>query len=259
MINKLAIVEGKETEHDIIESILLKFNFRNMNLPIEVEKTDYNLRCFESKTYDARYFVVTGPNPQVISTLRAFDSLSEDLSFEFGLERFIIESTFIVYDLDFANPNILDILFQKNYSTPQDGYLLINSPCVEVVFDEVRNSYVGVPREYKKVVRSQIKATYDFTITIDEYLLLNVLKFLLNNLKTNINSYGDLPYFDQVELFMKDLKNNKLDFKVYSNSCYTVLGSFIYVILIDLFKIDRKPDMNKSLENLLVKHISLCS
>lgn len=187
----LLIVEGKKTEPNIFQSILLKYGYNvikyeeKLNIDLLSQFDEANL-----EKDNKNVIIVQGPRNRIHDLLKYYNE-NED-SFEKMLSRHseLFQGIFLMYDVDHNDCDDIEEIFNK-FNDESTGMLLLSSPCIEVLGDynhDRKESKYNHLYQYKKELNNYYQKNKTDLIS---YIIDNFEELSLYYLKKNKDDFNE--------------------------------------------------------------------
>jgi len=184
--NYLLIVEGRKTEPNIFQSVLVKYGF---NVVVSDEKLDtaydIELNYTNFKKDQNNVFIIEGPRNRIHDFLKYYNS-NDSLEKALRFANNSFKGIFLMYDVDHNDEEDIKEMYDK-FKDESSGLLLLSSPCIEVLgeYDHERFIECNKVTEYKADLNKHYCLEYG-----------NVVNYIIDNFETLCTYYLDKNYKD---------------------------------------------------------------
>lgn len=208
----LFLVEGQETEPDIIGTVFERYGFNSVKANRQTIDGSIEFNISELSDNKDNIVIAQAYNNRLEDVLKKYQDRYCDLGKLFSKDESLFAGIFLIFDVDHTSMDSLNELFGK-FNNESDGLLLVNSPCIEVLSEPDRVQELIIRehfKEYKKERRSKINEQYHCTITkyICDHFEENVVKFLTQNYEEfNENNISLHPQLVIEQINLKNERN----------------------------------------------------
>lgn len=193
--NYLLIVEGEKTEPELFSRILESYGFHveivkekyDVNFPFEV-----NLKNVSKDKINV--LIVQFKQNRIHDFMIKFNKSEEDLGRYFNSEPNYFKAIFLIFDVDHNERKDLEECMNK-FNDESSGLLLISSPCIEVLADEMFNlenrceTYQHIKKDYVSKVNERCYKNNKCNSL--DYIVSNFHSLVLSFLKKNRDDFDE--------------------------------------------------------------------
>ena len=255
--NYLLIVEGKKTEPNIFEKVLVKyvFNVIKSETPITVDD-EFHFEKTEIKKNEKNVVIIQGPRNRIHDFLILYNEHSDSLERVFSNAMTTVKGIFLMYDVDHNDNKDVEEMFNR-FPDESSGLLLLSSPCIEVLgeYDYNRSLFYNNLKEYKSDLNIHYNKEYG---NAENYIVENFEKLCIHFLDYNYKTYNAPNIMEHPQLIISKINednkrvNYPKDSPLKSYVIYNYLTTVVYVFLAYINGLTREIDNYEIVRNFLL-------
>lgn len=252
-MNHLILTEGKETEPDILSSVLTKYGFNVVTKKDSKKYEDIELSTQEISNNKDNVIIAKAPRNRLRDLLRYYDKDNVDLDKVFSNSATHFSSIFLVFDVDHTSNEDLENIFSIHNDETDKGLLLVSSPCIEILSETNRDKELHVNHlsEYKKERNIYINDILKYGKSTKEYIIDNFEKLVIYYLDKNTIEFDSYNVSEHPELAIS--KINKENTRSEEEVIYRYFTTVIYVAIAKITGLDREMDNYNSVKEFFMK------